>query len=329
VNEGTRNLIPSKGVIMTRTFLLVLLLAVPVRAADKPERPLRILLVTSHPGLREFHFLETFFVREMDKRRCDFCVHQQPKARVGNIVGLRRDRDLKQFPSRLREIDRTKPGDEFDNLAWYDLIVTIDLDVGQLKPDDLTRLDQWVRQQGGGLVFVAGPIQFGKLHALKGKERESAQPLLELLPVVPGPAEDRETVTRRRLHFPRAAREVSFLRLDKPDQPFSGWDRFFDEIQDEDGTANFPKQLPEEPERGFFDCHPLKGVKKEAKVLATFADPKRRLPDGNEIPYLATMKSGKGQVIYMGTNESWRMRTYRDEFHENFWRGLARYTTGR
>jgi hypothetical protein len=315
---------------MTSTLLLALVFSAPAPAPvkEKPPHPPRVLLVTSSTGLREFAYLQTMFTREMNKKRCELCVLLD-KPREGGLGDLPPERILKRFPSQLNAIDRSKPDERFDVLAWYDLVVATDVAWEQMIAEDVTRLRRWVTDNGGGLVVVAGPIHFQKLHGLKGKDRDRVQPLLKLLPVVPGAAGEQKTDTPRRLTFPRAARDAAFLRLDNSEVPLSGWDRFFDEIQDEDGSAELPKKLPETPERGFFDCHPVISVKKEAKVLATFAHPKRRMPDGSEVPFLATMKSGKGQVVYVGSGEIWRLRFLQDTFHERFWQGLAKELTRR
>ncbi len=42
-------------------------------------------------------------------------------------------------------------------------------------------------------------------------------------------------------------------------------------------------------------------------------------------PYLVTMPHGKGQTVYLGSGETWRLRAYREGFHERFWTGLARH----
>ena len=59
--------------------------------------------------------------------------------------------------------------------------------------------------------------------------------------------------------------------------------------------------------------------------MATFADPRARLADGKEQPFLVTMPYGSGKVVYIGSGEVWRLRQYSEAFHERFWIKLARY----
>jgi hypothetical protein len=46
------------------------------------------------------------------------------------------------------------------------------------------------------------------------------------------------------------------------------------------------------------------------------------MDNGKERPYLATMKAGKGRVVYLGSGEMWRVRRYREAYYDRFWTGL-------
>src|SRR5262249_7719809 len=44
-------------------------------------------------------------------------------------------------------------------------------------------------------------------------------------------------------------------------------------------------------------------------------------------PYIVTMNFGSGKTVYIGSAESYRLRTYKDNFHERFWIKLARFVS--
>ena len=98
---------------------------------------------------------------------------------------------------------------------------------------------------------------------------------------------------------------------------------FFDKQRDD------WQKTDDQPMRGFYTAYPVKSVKRDAKVLATFRHPKARIagdePITQELPYLVAMQHGKGKTIYVGSGELWRLRQYNTDFYERLWSALARY----
>lgn len=287
----------------------------PAAKAPLRKRPSRVLLFASAP-MREYQFLRTVLVRQSERNRADLTIHLQlppgvKKRRAGVVQDVPSDRLLEAFPDRLER----DPGKvQYDNLGSYDVIVAFDPDWSQLSKKQWALLAEWVRQ-GGGLILVAGPVnmrQLGRPAAAKTGLGE----VLDLLPVVVGDGRlagaGRPTDKPWRLHFPDRRAPPAFLKLDAAGKgPLAGWEEFFGGKKGES--------------RGFYNFYPVRKVKPAATVLATFADPKARLADGTEQPYLVTMPFGKGRVAYLASAEWWRLRQYRDEFHERFWNGLVAY----
>jgi hypothetical protein len=152
-------------------------------------------------------------------------------------------------------------------------------------------------------VVVAAPMHTGQLAA----EGDRLKPVRELLPVVVGdPGKDRrDTTTPWKLTFPPVKRRPDYLKLDpKGKGALAGWEEFF------------------RGDNGFYSCHPVRSVRPEAVVLATFADPRARLGDGKERPFLATLLLGRGKVAYLGSAELWRLRAAREEYYDRLWLGL-------
>ncbi len=229
---------------------------------------------------------------------------------------------LKRFPSRLESEDSTteKPEDRYANLAYYDVIIAFDPDWTQLEPEQLTALTNWVNRQAGGLIVVASPVNTTQLTRLNNRER--LKPILDLYPVILKDSvldSERSSTDLWRLHFPGANAEMEFLKLDEGSkEQLAGWEQFF---------TGSPKPANDAPVvRGFYSYYPVLSVKPSASVVATFADPRARIDDGRkEQPYLVTMPFGNGKVVYLGSGETWRLRQYREVYHERFWTKLARY----
>lgn len=286
------------------------------------KKPLRVLLFAGGPT-HDYQFVRSMFVREVDQHRAELSVCLQLQ-RPGVVQDVPPDRLLKRFPDRLESEDSPteKAEDRYANLAYYDVIIAFDPDWSKLDSEELTALTHWVSRQAGGLIIVASPVNTTQLTRLNNRER--LKPILDLLPVYlrDSVLEGEHPATEPwRLHFPGANSEMEFLKLDEAGkEPLAGWEPFF--------TGNPTRPAAGEPPavRGFYGYYPVKDVKPSATVVATLADPRARIDNGQkEQPYLVTMPFGNGKAVYLGSGESWRLRQYRESYYERFWTKLARY----
>lgn len=286
------------------------------------KKPLRVLLFAGGPT-KDYQFLRAQLVREVDHKRAELSICLQG-ALEGAMQDVEKGRLLKRFPGSLRSLGET--GEErYDNLNEYDLVIAIDPDWRELPPEHLANLERWV-EAGGGLLVEAGPIYTFELARTQNAER--LRPLLNLLPVVLddsrslslGPAE-RPTTEPWRLNFPGATDEMEFLKLEEgKNEALAGWEEFFTGRSRGEGAAGEATVR-----RGFFNYYPVRDKKPGATVVATFADPRARLSDGREMPYLVSTQYRRGRVLYLGWGEMWRLRQYREEFFERFATKAARY----
>ncbi len=61
-------------------------------------------------------------------------------------------------------------------------------------------------------------------------------------------------------------------------------------------------------------------------VVARFADPRGKLKDGSQQPYLVLNSQGSNRrVVWLGSGETWRLRSYSVPYHERFWTKLLHY----
>ena len=282
------------------------------------RRPLRVLFVAGAAG-REYQFLRTLFSRETEKKRALLSILLQlpPGAatRRANIVqDVPKERLLENFPVRFTPSgDESK--DDSTDLASFDSIVMFDPDWTQLDGSQLANLRLWV-DNGGGLVVVAGPVNMLTL-ARPGNDAEKFKPVIDLLPVRPKDnrieAAERTPDSPWPLLFDAASPELDFLRLS--DDPTRGverdWNDFFE--------GSTPK--------GFFSYYPVEEEKRGALVVGRFGDPRAALRTGKRHPWLVVTAPASGRrVVWLGSDETWRLRMYQEAFHERFWTKLVRWS---
>jgi hypothetical protein len=180
---------------------------------------------------------------------------------------------------------------------------------------------------------VAGPVHTYQLARPGGQDFSS---LLAIHPVVlkdsrlhglgiPG---GHDTTRPYALNFTPLAKEYPFLKLDDAgESPTAGWNGFF--WNNEKYKAEPGKYL--RPIRGFFTYYPVERLKPASQVVATFAGPREsRIGEKtddfkDQQPFIVAMPYGPGRSLYLGSGEFWRLRSYKDGFHERFWRGMIRY----
>jgi hypothetical protein len=286
------------------------------------KRPIRVLLFAGAPT-RDYQFARSLFVRETDRHRAEVSIYLQ-LGRSDIVQDVPPERLLRHFPNVLSGENNPKETVEerYYNLARYDLVIAFDPDWTQLAPEEMALLEKWVGTHAGGLILVLGPVNTYQLS--RSVNFEKVKPILDLFPVLledsrlQGFGADRVAADPWRLNFLGANADMQFLKLDETGKDaLAGWEEFFN------GTT--AGGAPGGEPHGFYSSYPVKSAKPNATVIATFTDPRARLPDGKEQPYLVTMPYGNGRVVYIGSGEIWRLREHRDVFHERFWTKLARY----
>lgn len=244
------------------------------------DRKLKVLVVDESPRW-DYRFLKGFL--EADRARVDpkFVLHQ------GDPSGARM---LPGFPASEGE------------LRAFDAIILGDVAPGFFSRNQLELLEKWVRVEGGGLLIVAGrtamPGAFG------------GTPIEALLPVVVDQAPPRTLDSERskpaggdllngfRVQVTSEGERLGALRLDASAQKNAELWRSADLL---------------------FWAHPVRRVKPGATVA--LVHPSKTLPGGEgPLPILAQQRYGKGQVAYLGSDESWRWRfTPGAAEHRRFW----------
>jgi hypothetical protein len=283
----------------------------------KRKTPFRILLMAGAAG-REYQMLKQLLLREIEARRADVTLLLQPvSGRKEKPRELLRDEKpfsgLTRFPDEMSAARPAKPRSSPFDLAGYDLIVAIDPDWTRLTEKQAKNLHKWVTELGGGLIVLAGPINFPLLNNKETK----LDPIRNLLPVSPvNPDKDKADSSRPwMLEFGGEEGRPAYLKLDpKSKDRFSGWEQFF-----RDGK---PKKKADPPDRGFFSCHPVTSVKEEATVWARSTEPAAKMADGKGRPFLVTKNAKRGKVVYIGSAEIYRLGLFKRDYYDRFWTGL-------
>jgi hypothetical protein len=295
------------------------------------KRALRVLLFTSG-ATREYQFLRTILYREMLEKRMEVCIYNQQNAKEDFIdESVEPERLLSDFPTKLEP----NPGQKYMSLSDYDVVVCFDPDWTKLTLSQRNNLNKWVANYGGGVIFVAGPIYSYQIARPGGHDLDS---LLKIFPVVlkdnrlhalPGVAGlGHDTSRPYALTFTPNVKAFDFLRLEEDQEdPLYGWNLFFWK------NANFQIDLARDlrPYKGFFTYYPVERIKPATIVIAAFvAGKEARIGDKTEafkdqMPFIATMPYGTGKTMYVGSGEFWRMRSFKDGYHERLWIKMARY----
>ncbi|MDE0817700.1 MAG: hypothetical protein OSA92_08575 [Pirellulaceae bacterium] len=198
-----------------------------------------------------------------------------------------RSADFKVRQSNDLFVDQlVRPRDEF---FANDVVLISDVPGDMLTQAFQNQLAEYVERFGGGLVIIAGP-RFG-ISSLQGTR------LADMLPVVvdrslqPKPSQFQIVLTP-------AAAGNPFVNLgDTPEENILAWSNM----------GELPWYQP------VLRPHPL------ATVLATH--PTDKTVDRQQLqPLIATRRYGKGEVVYIGFNETWRLRKkYGERFYRQFW----------
>ena len=231
-----------------------------------------------------------------------------------------KERMLTYFPDTFG-----KKKDLYD-LSSYDVIVCYDPDWKRLDNSQIKLIKQWA-DKGGGLIMIGGYINTVELiRPREGEDADRFKPVLDLLPVV---LDDRRDYTERKtddpyaLDFEGATRELEFLKLDEEldESKFKeDWDAFFF------GTG---KDRTSIPQRGFFNFYPVQKAKTGSVVVARYMDPTSKLKDNTLHPFIVVNPEALPRVVWIGSAETWRLREYREAYHERFWTKLLHYAAAK
>lgn len=292
----------------------------PAGFADKTalRRPLEINVVKEQAEVLmiegearwEFHYVYVALGRDPLVKEVKSVVFEQP--RLQKIP----EADLKK----QNWMSKTMPA-EPEALADFDCIILGDARPEQLPMAERQRLARFVRETGGTLVIVAGkqamPVLFPKTDP---EHPENSDPLAELLPIT------EPRVVQSRAGFPMT------LTTEGKDNPLLQ----MDDNKNEDGSP-----APRDPaKKSLWQELPphywaVVGKKKPAATTLAFypGEPEERDKEKTKAEretqsLIAWQNYGKGRVLFVGLDSTWRWRfKVGDKHHHRFWGQLIRWAT--
>ena len=185
-----------------------------------------------------------------------------------------------------------------DQLFEYDIVIFGDVDAGFLSSVALENLREFVRDHGGGLVLVAGPLH--NPISYRGTPLESLVP-----------------VDISRVALPQAGNAMPEFRprLTIPARKGTTLFRFGDTEQE---SLDIWQQLP--PLRWMIEAPALR-----PGATALVVHP-RRTGDEGRLPLIVRQQFGAGKVIFHATDELWLWRRRSgDAFYGRYWLQLIRW----
>jgi len=202
------------------------------------------------------------------------------------------DRDLAKASDRYLE----RFPDAASEAFVYDLVILGDVAASDFAPAQLARLEQLVKERGGSLLVLPGhqhPLSTWMGTAIEG-----------MLPVRLQ-AEGWEAVDET-VHPTVTSKgdEMTVVTLEMPE---------------ERNAARWAHVRP------LFQVPAVAGAKPAATVLATLSDaPRRREP----YPLIAWQRYGRGKVMFVGTDQLWRLRfKVGDRYHARYWGQVIQFLT--
>ncbi|MEZ6135287.1 MAG: hypothetical protein R3C53_10290 [Pirellulaceae bacterium] len=254
------------------------------------ERKNRVLVFAGGPT-REYQFVRNLLYRDKD-------VESHVLLQSGSRETSQESQKL------LREFPANRAA-----LSEYDAILAFDADWTKVPDSSVLAVEQWVAEQAGGMLLVAGSVEMPKWIA-RSAQGSRAQYLRSLSPVVLDQrgsallaAGRVESESAWPLTITPEGQQTDFLWLsDNPQTSLDIW-------QSGEGVHTF------------YSAYELKPG---AKALALFSDPTSAV-DGQLPIYIASQFYGSGRVVFQGGGELWRLRSQGDQYFDRYYTKLVRW----
>ena len=281
--------VPHKGKEGPRAFTATLEMKQDATTRDMVQRSVqvknsrvKVLYVETLPR-REYKFLQPLLDRDRRVLARYFLVEGDPRLAENRpsdpAASLFLDAFPENFPDPSSRDADTKP---------YDLLILGDVAPSALGPQGIKAIQKFVKE-GGGLAIVAGRQHMPADYV--------DTPLAEVLPVEFG---------RQAFPILAEARTQAFRPLLTYDGEQSGAIALAD--GQEDNLRLWKEDLWKDG-RGFHWFYPVNGLRPAATAL--LAHPERKVgqkPNEKPMPLIATQYYGKGEVFFLGVDETWRWR---------------------
>ena len=264
-------------------------------AMDVSDHQTHVLLLAGGP-MRDYQYLRTLLFRDKSMK-VDVLLQSGQSGMSQEATNI-----LSDFPASRQE------------MADYDCIVAFDPDWKALKPEQVDVLFEWVDQDHGGMIVVAGPVNAGRASEGWVQDPEMAK-IRRLYPVEFNQGMNTgNTVTYSSeepwpLEFTREGLQAAYLWLGDT------------AIASQATWSQFP---------GVYSYCPVRDKKAGATVLARFGDSRTAQDPGYRVPrqqpiYMAVHRYSASPVLYLGSAEIWRLRRVDPALFDQFWTKSIRF----
>jgi hypothetical protein len=252
------------------------------------RQQIRVLLIAGAPS-PEVQFLRNALQRD---QHVDFAAWMQ------NVdPGFRQpgDHPITRLPNDAAELRR------------YDAILLVDPDMRALGPQWPDMLTNFVGQEGGGLIYVAGELFSQQLFdAADG--RSPGGEWTRILPVVREPG-----LFRTEAEVRLSSRDTYALEL----TPEGRGDPVFEFHPDPIRNRSILTSLP-----GMYWSFPVTRARPGAVILARHGDPRMQNQYGRQV-LLASQLYGPGRTVFIGFDSTYRWRYLSEDYFDGFWARLV------
>jgi hypothetical protein len=248
----------------------------------------RVLLIAGGPSY-EYRFLKNLLRRDARIHLAAWLQSADPDfPQEGNV-------SLKKLPSTAAE------------LREYDVILLLDPDPAGLPAGFPERLEEFVGQARGGLLYSAG-----RVHSSAFLRSPDASVLRNALPVTLADADLRDEIGSGAAHEREWPLEPAAAALDHPATRLSA-----DAARNRERWAEVA---------GVFWSFPARKEKPGASLLFIHPDP-ALAKDGTPRPLAAAQAYAGGRAVWVGMDSTWRWRATAEEVYDAFWIQTLRYLT--
>lgn len=188
-------------------------------------------------------------------------------------------------------------------LYQYDVVICFDPDWNLVPQESRHLFEQWVSEEGGGAIFVAGDINT----PLLANSQQTLPEILYLHPVfldtvLPGIDMVNASTQVRSIELTPEGIAAPLLQVtEDPQTSYKFWEEFL----------------------GFYRFYPTTGPKSGASVYA-YAGGVGALTESEPPILLASQFYGQGRTFYIGSSEFYRLRAEDPKYFERFWTRIGR-----
>ncbi len=293
--------VPDKGKEGKRDFTATLEMKGDETTRDQWQRSVQVknnrvkVLYVENVPRREYKFLQPLLDRDRRVLARFFLVEGDPRLAEGKPSGASGSMFLDKFPENFPD-----PSSRDPDARPYDLLILGDTPPSALGKQGAKAIQKFVKE-GGGLVVLAGRQHVPADYV--------DSPLAEVLPV---------EFTRQTFSIQPEVRAQPFRPVLTYDGEQSGMIALAD--SQEDNLRLWKEELWKDG-RGFFWFYPVNGLRPGATALLVHPELKMgNKPNDKPMSLIASQYYGKGEVLFLGIDETWRWRdSTGDRLTSRFW----------